>query len=170
MDENELVKAAQHGDTDAFCTLYANYEKRLYSYAFFRLQNREDAQDAVQDCVLSAFEQIGQLRNAEAFPAWIFRILYCSCANMLSDQIRRRGEESMENCQHLYSDSDQSFVVRQELAQALNQLREQDKSIVLLSVVGGLKSKEIAKITGLTAGNVRQKLRRSLDKLKKQLL
>lgn len=46
---------------------------------------------------------------------------------------------------------------------------EDDRNIVLLSVVVGLNSKEIAKITGFTAGNVRQRLSRSLSKMKRYL-
>ena len=169
MDEKSLINAAQNGDADAFCTLYSAYKNRLYSYAFFKLQNREDAEDAVQNCVLSAFEQIGQLKNAEAFSTWIFRILYCACAAATKEQMRRRTEENIETVADLVVQPDTPFVLRQELQSALAQLNEKDRSIVLLSAVGGLKSHEIAQITGLTAGNVRQRLHRSLAKMKKIL-
>lgn len=169
MDEKSLINAAQNGDADAFCTLYSAYKNRLYSYAFFKLQNREDAEDAVQNCVLSAFEQIGQLKNAEAFSAWIFRILYCAYAAATKEQMRRRTEESIESAANLIAQNDMQFVLRQELLSALSQLNEQDRNIVLLSAVGGLKSHEIAQITGLSAGNVRQRLSRSLAKMKKIL-
>ena len=56
-----------------------------------------------------------------------------------------------------------------ELAQALDILSSDEKEIVLLSVVGGFTSKEISKITGLTAGSVRSKLSRSLAKMRNYL-
>lgn len=67
MSEKELVLKAQAGNVDAFCILYRKYKRKLYSYAFYKLGNEQDAEDAVSDCVLSAFEQIGSLKKAEAF-------------------------------------------------------------------------------------------------------
>lgn len=55
MKESELVKKAQKGDSDAFCELYNLYKNRLYKYAYYRLSNTNDAEDAVMDCVLSAY-------------------------------------------------------------------------------------------------------------------
>ena len=83
--------------------------------------------------------------------------------------MRRRTEESIESAANLIAQNDMQFVLRQELLSALSQLNEQDRNIVLLSAVGGLKSHEIAQITGLSAGNVRQRLSRSLAKMKKIL-
>ena len=57
MKESELVKKAQKGDSDAFCELYNLYKNRLYKYAYYRLSNANDAEDAVMDCVLSAYSQ-----------------------------------------------------------------------------------------------------------------
>lgn len=56
-----------------------------------------------------------------------------------------------------------------ELAQALDILSSDEKEIVLLSVVCSFTSKEISKITGLTAGSVRSKLSRSLAKMRNYL-
>ena len=58
---------------------------------------------------------------------------------------------------------------RVELQQALALLSDTDQNIILLSVVVGLKSKEVARITGLTAVNVRQRRSRSLAKMKRYL-
>ncbi len=55
MKENKPVKKAQKGDSDAFCELYNLYKNRLYKYAYYRLSNANDAEDAVMDCVLSAY-------------------------------------------------------------------------------------------------------------------
>ena len=84
MDEKQLVLSAKNGDKEAFCALYSLYKTRLYRYAFYRLGNPEDAEDAVSDCVIAAFEHIKTLKKAEAFPAWIFAILYRSCNAVIS--------------------------------------------------------------------------------------
>ncbi len=169
MNEKELVSMAKNGDINAFCTLYGKYKNKLYSYAYYRLANREDAEDAVQNCVLTAFEQIGRLRKEEAFSAWIFRILSCACASAIREQIRRRNSDSIENAEILPFSEDNTEE-RRELRRALNVLSEDERNIVLLAVVGGFKSREIAKISGLTAGGVRSKLSRSLAKMKSELI
>ena len=67
MDEKELVIRAKKGDIDAFCILYDNYIRKLFNYAYYKLGNSEDAEDVVQDCMLTAFEQLGKLKNPKAF-------------------------------------------------------------------------------------------------------
>lgn len=169
MSEKDLIIKAKDGDEHSFCILYGLYKQKLYSYAFYKLGNAQDAEDAVQNCVLTAFEQIGKLRKSEAFSAWIFRILYCSCNACIKEQINRRNTDDIDNFKNISSFETNQFVLQEELKQALFVLSEEERNIVLLSVVAGLRSKEIAKTTGLTDGNVRQKLSRSLAKMKKYL-
>ena len=166
MEEKGLVIKAKAGDKEAFCALYSLYKDRLYRYAFYKLQNEEDAKDAVSDCVLSAFIQIGALKKAEAFPAWLFRILYCSCSAITKKQIENRNNENLESLENsLISDFD-DVNEKTELQQALSILKETERDIVLLSVVGGFNSSEVGKMVDMTSGAVRSNLSRSLKKMK----
>lgn len=170
MYEKELVLNAKKGDLKAFCCLYDMYKKRLYDYAYYKLGNPSDAEDVVQDCVLTAFEEIHKLKKPEAFSSWIFRILYCGCSANIKVQISQRNNQvNIETYENILSyDNDIEFE-REELKQALSILKEDERTIVLLSVIAGFNSKEISKITGYSSGNVRQKLSRSLAKMKKYL-
>ncbi len=170
MSEKELVLLAKQGDVKAFCTVYDIYKNKLYGYAFYKLGNPYDAEDAVQDCALIAFEEISSLKKAEAFSSWIFRILYCCCAAAIKRQIKQRETDDIDNYKNIQASYDDNIILRQDLKKALSKLSNDEKNIVLLSVVAGLKSKEIAKVTGLSAGNVRQKLSRSLAKMKRELV
>lgn len=166
MNEKELVKKAKKGDKEAFCRLYSLYKDRLYRYAYYRLGNADDAQDAVSDCIVSAYEQIKNLRKPEAFPSWIFRILHAACSSYVKLQIKQRECESVDTVKsssNLFVTIDES---KTELCQALDMLSGDEKEIVLLSVVAGITSKEISKVTGLTAGSVRSKLSRSISKMR----
>ena len=171
MDERTLIKQARSGDSDAFCRLYSLYSARLYRYAFYRLGNETDAEDAVSECVLAAWKQIRQLREPDAFTAWIFRILSGCCGHLIRQQIRQRkqAEEQAQQTElsagaasHEGSDSDTWLI----LQEALQQLPDREREIVLLSAVGGLTSAEIAEMTDLTAGSVRSALSRSLKKVR----
>lgn len=167
MEEKRLIDQAVKGDRDAFCELYGLYKDRLFRYAFYRLGNAASAEDAVSECVLAAWKGIGSLRSARAFSAWIFRILNAACSKQLRVMISER-----ENMERVFNESnryvsDSSLTL--ELSEALGQLTEDERNIVLMSVVAGLKSREIASIFGITAGSVRSKLSRSLSKMRKFL-
>ena len=99
----------------------------------------------------------------------LFTILYHGCMSAIKEQIKQRNTCDIEDYANAFSYNNTVDVEREELKQALNRLSEDDRNIVLLSVVVGLNSKEIAKITGFTAGNVRQRLSRSLSKMKRYL-
>ena len=189
MSELELTKAAISGSRDAFCDLYDMYRVRLYRYAYYRLRDENDAEDAVSSCVLSAWEQIGKLREPEAFAAWIFRILRGACGRVIKDQIDRKkiipldmtgsdeGSED-EDAGKPYEaasgpdqtgdstdapDPEKSAV----LMEALSTLDEENREMVLLSAVGGLTGKDIGEMYGMPQGTVRSRLSRSFAAMRK---
>jgi len=166
MEEKNLVLLAKAGDKEAFCSLYGLYKDRLYRYAFYKLQNEEDAKDAVGECVLSAFVQIGALKKAEAFSGWIFRILYCTCSAIIKQRAQQRKNENIDDMASSLSCNFDSAVEKTELQQALAVLKDNERDIVLLSVIGGFSSKEIGKMVDMTSGAVRSNLSRSLKKMK----
>jgi RNA polymerase sigma-70 factor (ECF subfamily) len=166
MNEMQLVKYARAGDKQAFVALYSQYKDRLYRYAYYRLGNAADAEDAVSDCVLSAFRQIGKLRKPEAFTAWLFRILHCSCITLIEAQAAQRRMVALNSLPQEPSTDMQAAIEKTELQEALAILTDDERDIVLLSVVSGLTSKEIAAVTDYTAGAVRSKLSRSLAKMR----
>ena len=166
-----LVNEAIAGSKEAFCSLYGQYKDKLYRYALYKLGDPDDAEDAVSDCVLAAWKSIGTLRSAEAFGSWIFRILANQCATRVKSIITAR-----DNLERVYNEGPGSAgniavpaSLSIELKEALSQLNELERDVVLLSIVGGLNSKEVAEFTGLSPGGVRSKLSRSLAKMREFL-
>lgn len=100
------------------------------------------------------------------FSSWLFRILYCGCSANIKTQISNKSNADISNYENSISYDNNLEFEREELKQALNILKTDERNIVLLSVVAGFNSKEISKITGYSSGNVRQKLSRSLSKMK----
>ena len=167
MDE-KLINEAIAGSKEAFCSLYGKYKDKLYRYALYRLNDPTEAEDAVSECVLAAWQSIGSLRSEKAFRSWIFRILSNCCASRIKEMIGVR-----ENLERIYNSGAVRVSVPAslsiELSEALSQLREEERNIVLLSIIGGLSSTEIATLTGLAPGSVRSKLSRSLAKMREFL-
>lgn len=168
--ELKLAEEARTGSKEAFCELYGRYKDKLYRYALYRLGSPQDAEDAVSECVLAAWQGVPQLKRADAFGAWIFRILHNCCVRQIRESISLR-----ENMQNIYdagpgaSDSGTAAQSSAELKEALTCLNAEDREIVLLSIVGGLTSREISEITGLRPGSVRSRLSRSLARMREQL-
>ena len=168
MDER-LINEAIAGSREAFAGLYGAYKDRLYRYALYRLGSPEEAEDAVSECVLAAWKNIGSLRSSKAFGSWIFRILSNCCAARIKDAVSSR-----ENIERVIKEggftpggSNPSLAI--ELNEALAGLGDEDREIVLLSVIAGMTSGEISEQTGLPAGTVRSKLSRSLAKMREFL-
>ena len=159
---------------EEFCRLYGEQKDKLYRYALYRLGSPEDAEDAVSDAVLAAWQSIAGLRSTDAFGSWLFSILAATCNTHIKKIIRNR--EKLEKAKvaagtlgDLSGASDAPASLGSELAEAMSILSDEERSIVLLSVIGGLSSKEIANVTDLTAGAVRSKISRSLAKMREFL-
>lgn len=162
MDEKALVKSAKSGDKDAFCQLYMAYNSRLYRYAYYKLGNPYDAQDAVSDCIVEAFTNIHTLKNEGAFSSWMFKILYrCVCASIKMQSASNRMDD-VEDSNASYDISYESA----ELKEALDRLSAEEQDIVLLSIVGGYSSKDISNIMGIKPATIRSKQSRALSKMK----
>lgn len=167
-----LAEKARNGSREAFCELYGMYKDKLYRYALYRLGSPEDAEDAVSDCILAAWQNIGSLRSTSAFGAWIFRILHNCCVRNLRRTIRQRKDMerlSRDAESGRSSEGAPELTASIELAEALSHLNEEEREIVLLSSAAGLTSGEIAGITGMTPGSVRSKLSRSMTKMREFL-
>lgn len=160
----ELVNLAKQGDIQAFSKLYESCYKDLYRYALYQLGQEEDAKDAVSDTVLAAFEQMGKLREAASFRAWIFRILTNQCKRR-KRQYANRTEELPE----VLPDRERDTCREMDVRRAFASLTEEERTIVSMSVFAGYSSGEIGRMIRKNANTVRSKLSRSMDKMQKLL-
>ena len=70
-----LIRKAKKGDKDAFCRLMDENVQSMYKIAAAYLKNDEDAADAIQDTILSCYENLRSLRKNRYFKTWLIRIL-----------------------------------------------------------------------------------------------
>src|SRR3984885_15904547 len=73
-DESALVAAAKAGDISAFETLVGRYERKIFRLTQNITQNKEDAEDAMQEAFLKAFEHLGEFQGNSRFYTWLVRI------------------------------------------------------------------------------------------------
>ena len=85
--EAVLIRRAKRGDVKAFSELYSRIYVELYKFALYTLKHPQEAEDAVSDTVVTAYEKISSLKKEESFRSWIFTILSNHCKN----QFRKRN-------------------------------------------------------------------------------
>lgn len=164
-----LAAKAQKGDAQAFGRLYEQVYADLYRFALYTLGSREEAEDAVQETALQTFRGISSLKQPEAFRGWIFKILNTRCSRGITQLMRQRGQTPVEELdlpqEDFSTDTDLSLWLRD----LLDGLEDQDRQLVLLSVIGGFSGKEIARMLHRPEGTLRSRLHRALKKLRAQL-
>ena len=161
----ELVSAAKKGDCDAFSQLYQEVYKDLYKFALYCLKDPSDAEDAVSETVLDAWQGVDRLREDSAFRPWIFRILSAKCKRRMRSYVRRRSETDLESADVPVSPGFESGESL-ELRRAMAQLSDEERLILSLVVVSGYDSGEAAAILGMNRNTLRSRQSRALAKLK----
>lgn len=149
---------------ERFMELYQTVYREMYRLAYYYLGNSQDAEDAVQDAALAAYENFRKLRNEEAFRPWIFRILVNCCKSRL-----RRNQKRTEPLDGTDPGYEPSLSSKTELEELLSRLPDEDRMIVVLSVFGGYKGEEIARILGKKHSTIRSRYRRALKKLEQDI-
>lgn len=147
------VARAKQGDRAAIRFLYLRYSGNVYGYARSIVRNDHDAEDVVQQVftrMLTAIERYEQ--RSVPFSAWLLRITH----NMAIDHVRRRRPDSDE---HELPASDEvsqfeSNQLRGVLCDALAELPEVQREIVVLRHIGGLSPSEIAERLGRSEDSV----------------
>lgn len=155
-------------DAKKFAQMYESVYEDLYRFALCLMKNQQEAEDAVSEAVISAYENIRKLRKEEAFKSWIFTILSNICKRRLKKMSQETPRErpffeeagegdaaAPENDRSLALDVRNAFFV----------LTEEEQTIVGMSVFGGYNSSEIAGLMKLNANTVRSKRSRALAKM-----
>lgn len=144
-------------DARTFAQMYETVYSDLYRFALCLMRNPQDAEDAVGEAVLKAYENVKKLKNPDSFRSWIFTITANTCRKKLktSKQDTFTNEAAEEKDYEMSMDVKRAFFI----------LSEEEQTIIGLSVFGGYNSKEIGKIMGLNANTVRSKRKRALEKM-----
>lgn len=154
-------------DVWSFTDQYKLVYKDLYRFALCMMRHPQDAEDAVSEAVLSAYENIHKLRKEEAFKSWIFQILANVCKKKLKS--RKQKEEQLYSEQAAMNGNPvehaETCGLREEVQNAFFILSEEEQQIVGLSVFGGYNSKEIGEMFQMNSSTVRSKRKRALDKM-----
>ena len=168
-EERALAEAARGGDQDAFAGLVRLHQRRAYLVARAIVTVHEDAEDAVQDGFVRAWQSIDRFDSSQSFGAWINRIV----ANAALDITRRRKvrttEELSDALRSPFRDPALDAELNTRLREALSKLPDRARSVIVLHDIEGFTHVEIGEMLGIPGGTARSDLHHARQKLREML-
>jgi len=182
-DESILVTKAREGDDRAFADLVKRYEAKIFRLAQHITQNREDAEDVLQETFLKAYEHLDQFQGNSKFYTWIVRI----AVNQALMKLRRRktdksvsldetidtGEDTVTREVAAWDEDPEQRFSREELGEILDSTIESlaptYRSVFLLRDVDDLSTEETAEALGISVPAVKSRLLRARLQLREKL-
>ena len=178
-----FVAQARKGDARAFAELVKRYEAKIFRLAQHITQNREDAEDVLQETFLRAYEHLDQFQGNSKFYTWIVRI----AVNQALMKLRRRrtdksvsldesidtGEDTVTREIAAWDEDPEQRFSREELGEildsAIQTLAPTYRSVFLLRDVDDLSTEETAEALGLSVPAVKSRLLRARLQLREKL-
>lgn len=182
-DELMLVRAAKNGDMGAFEELVKRYDRNVFRIAQHITQNREDAEDVVQDAFLKAYGNLNQFQEQSKFYTWLVRIAVNEALMKLR---RRRPERTVSLDEDVKTDEDsiprevadwspnpeqqyKQAELKQILTKTINGLPPSFRTVFVLRDVEGLSTEETAEALNLSIPAVKSRLLRARLQLRERL-
>ena len=183
VDEGILVAQSREGDTGAFGELVRRYESKIFRLAQHITQNREDAEDVLQETFMKAYEHLDQFQGNSKFYTWIVRI----AVNQALMKLRRRktdksvsldetidtGEDTIVREIAAWDENPEETFSRDELGNildtAVKSLESPYRSVFVLRDVEELSTEETAEALGLSVPAVKSRLLRARLQLREKL-
>ena len=163
MDEAALVRAARHGDRDAFMQLVWVHQAGVRAFVHGLIGDRVLAEDIAQEAFLRAWRGLGAFRGDAAFATWLYTIARRAAV----DEIRRPAVRTVpvDEAAALADQRSSDPVLRGDLERALQALEPAQREAFLLVVVLGLSYQEVAGMTGCPGGTVASRVFRARTRL-----
>lgn len=181
LSDEQLVKNYANGDSDAFDTLLARYQQKIYSYILFLVHDDEVADDLFQETFMKAIVTIRQGRYVESgrFSAWLTRIAH----NLVIDKYRQdRNSNVISNDASdadLFNDASLSDITVEmkmiteqsltDVGRLLKELPDNQKEVLYMRFYQDLSFKEIADAAGVSINTALGRMRYGLINLRKMV-
>lgn len=174
LDDGLLIARAAEGDDDAFAVLVHRHSAPLLALAYHMLGNLSDAEEAVQDALISAWRRLPEFRGDATFRTWMYRIVTNRCLNVSrghapSVSLDAVPEPTAHDVSGEPARAAESAAVTAALAQALRGLRPAQRACWVLRELHGLSYEEIAQMVGENKQTVRGRLFRARRTLMKEM-
>jgi len=159
----ELLAAHVAGDRYAFGELFHRHQRQLHRLARLTTHSREDAEDALQDAMLSAHRGAGAFRHDAAVGSWLHRIVVNACL----DRLRRTKAHPTSPLEDVYPVADRTAQVETAIVvqRALMRLPVEQRAAVVAVDMQGYSVADTAALLGVAEGTVKSRCSRARVRL-----
>lgn len=163
LPDKHLVEQARSGDQQCFVELIRRHTPKVFPAAMAILNDVHDAEDVLQDAVVTAYRRVESLRKAESFGSWLLRIVVNRAKDVRRDRTRTiRMTESVEPPVEYNPDDELDLMA------AIGELPERNKNVLVL-FLSGLTTREVSEALDRPVGTVRRQLSEAYASLRDQL-
>lgn len=167
--QKQLIDQCRQNNRKAQLQLYQQYCKGMFVVAHRLLDNVQDAEDAMQEAFINAFQKIEQYKGEVTFGAWLKKIVINKCLDALRANKKRlqiKEEPLMEELTEEASWEVEDTVSVEEIKKTIRKLPDKYRRVLMLYLIEGYNHQEIAQILDITIIASRTQLRRGKQKLK----
>ena len=165
IEESVLIKRAQAGDTEAFEAVIQPHQSHLLRLTYVVTGNREDAEDALQETLLHAYQALPRFRGDAAFATWLHRIALNTTRNWIRSQARasseRIGTRMSCVCASHSPDAEAQLLARERrsiLRSAILKLPQHYREAILLRHYRDMSYEQMAQVLDVPLGTVRSRI------------
>ncbi|MBN1501488.1 MAG: RNA polymerase sigma factor [Spirochaetes bacterium] len=182
LTEAEIIKKVVDGHISLYGDLVELYQQRLFRYIYSQVRNYDDALEIAQDVFIAALEALGKFRGEAKFSTWLFSIASNQCKTHLKKKKRTStvplnfiAEDGKEADFHLEDvrEDIEHFVINDDLLEKaydeLIKMPPEYKEILILRDIEEMAYDDIVKILGISMSNVKVRIHRGREMLKKRL-
>ncbi len=174
-EEISLYNLCEQGDRKSQMKVYDQYAKGMYHVALRIVHDQAEAEDIMQESMITAFAKIQQWNRTATFGAWLKRIVI---NNSLS-HVRKYGKYrmvnyddvayEMEQASDAQIDMEEAGITAQKVLEVLKTLKDSYREILTLSLIEGMDNEEVSEILGISNGTCRTTISRAKDSLRQQM-
>ncbi|HEY3251343.1 MAG TPA: sigma-70 family RNA polymerase sigma factor [Ignavibacteria bacterium] len=181
LTDEELICKFQEGSTVAYTEIVYRYKDKLVNFVYRYVGNYDDCEDIAQDALVKVYTSKHLYKEIAKFSTWVYTI----AINLAKTKAIKKQKMKTFSLSDAYDDEDKDFDIpdeaftpdidvnakflNQHIQNALNQINENYRELVILRDVEDLSYEEIVDITGLPMGTVKSRINRGREKLQELL-
>jgi len=160
-----LIEDCRKGNRKAQFRLYEQYSKAMYNLAYRILNNREDAEDILQEAFVECFRNLDSFRFESTFGAWLKKIIVNKCLNHI-----KKKKIDLTLCETLpttiYEEEEEVIYETRKIFKSIELLPDGYRIILTLYLLEGYDHSEISQILGISESTSKSQYSRAKEKLK----
>lgn len=178
-EKTALIEQAKNGNVDSLNIILDTYKSNVYAVAFAMLKNKEDAEDATQQALITIWRNIHHLKKIEAFETWLYHIAYTRSLNILKSRSHYEVAENdsddiytsevEENELFLPSEYAEREDLRERLFRIIDSLSAVQRETIVLYYFDDKNVTEISEIMDCSEGTVKSRLYHARNYIKNSI-